>query len=602
MTRRIVLIALVVASAVGVVTGLGSARPAAAQGAPTPNGYWFVGADGGVFSFGGASYYGSMGGKRLNRPIVTMASTPTGKGYWLVASDGGVFAFGDAAFAGSTGSIPLNKPIVAMASTPTGKGYWLVASDGGVFAFGDADFKGSAGSTVLNKPIVTMAATPTGGGYWLVASDGGVFSYGDAVFRGSAGSVKLNKPIVGMATTPSGRGYWLVASDGGVFSYGNATFLGSMGASPLNKPVIALAASPRGLGYWMVASDGGIFTFGDAAFAGSTGDKRLNSGIVAMAAAPVRTTHETAVFFYPWYATLAHDGQWQHWVGNGHIPPDDIPSNYFPARGLYSSSDPLVLDAQMTELAAAGVDLVVSSWWGRGSYEDSALPRVQAAAAAHGIRVAVHLEPYAGRSLDTIGLDVVYLRTLGIRDVWLYAIQNFRAADLAATRATMGSDVRVMGESSNPTSVKSGSFAAFARSAGLDGIYTYDAVRYGPADFATVCATARDSGLLCSPSASPGYVAFRAKPTDTQNVPRDGGARYDATWKGAVDGGADIVSITSYNEWHEGTQLEGALSPHCFPDGLCSSGYDGAYGLSGVPAQGAYLARTATWSTMFHQR
>ena len=37
-------------------------------------------------------FYGSMGGRRLDAPIVGMASTPDGRGYWLVASDGGIFA------------------------------------------------------------------------------------------------------------------------------------------------------------------------------------------------------------------------------------------------------------------------------------------------------------------------------------------------------------------------------------------------------------------------------------------------------------------------------------------------------------------------------
>ena len=67
-----------------------------------------------------------------------MAATPDGQGYWLVASDGGIFNYGDAHFFGSMGGISLNKPIVGMAATPDGQGYWLVASDGGIFTFGDA--------------------------------------------------------------------------------------------------------------------------------------------------------------------------------------------------------------------------------------------------------------------------------------------------------------------------------------------------------------------------------------------------------------------------------------------------------------------------------
>ena len=103
--------------------------------------------DGGIFAFGTARYYGSMGGRPLNAPIVGMAATPTGAGYWLVASDGGIFAFGTARFSGSTGAMHLNRPVVGMAPTADGAGYWLVAADGGIFTFGDAGFHGSAAGT-----------------------------------------------------------------------------------------------------------------------------------------------------------------------------------------------------------------------------------------------------------------------------------------------------------------------------------------------------------------------------------------------------------------------------------------------------------------------
>ncbi len=245
-------------------------------------GYWLVASDGGIFSYGDATYYGSTGAIHLNKPVVGMASTPDGGGYWLVASDGGIFSFGDATYYGSTGAIHLNKPIVGMASTPDGGGYWLVASDGGIFSYGDATYYGSTGAIHLNKPIVGMASTPDGGGYWLVASDGGIFSFGDATFYGSTGAIHLNKPIVGMASTPDGGGYWLVASDGGIFSYGDATYYGSTGAIHLNKPVVGMASTPDGGGYWLVASDGGIFSYGDATYYGSTSDASLNSPVVAV--------------------------------------------------------------------------------------------------------------------------------------------------------------------------------------------------------------------------------------------------------------------------------------------------------------------------------
>src|SRR5664280_153588 len=56
---------------------------------------------------------------------------PPTPGYWEAAADGGVFSFGSAAFYGSAGALPLVKSIVGMATTSDHKGYWLVASDGG---------------------------------------------------------------------------------------------------------------------------------------------------------------------------------------------------------------------------------------------------------------------------------------------------------------------------------------------------------------------------------------------------------------------------------------------------------------------------------------
>jgi hypothetical protein len=233
---------------------------------PDGKGYWLVGADGGVFTFGDAGFFGSLAGRALNKPVVGIAGTPDGQGYWLVAADGGVFTFGDAHFYGSAGSVHLNTPVVGMARTPDGKGYWLTAADGGVFNYGDAPFKGSAGNVHLNQPVVGIAATPDGNGYWLAAADGGVFNYGDAPFKGSAGNVHLNQPVVGIAATPDGKGYWLTAADGGVFNYGDAPFHGSLAGKPLNRPVVGIARTSDGKGYWLAAGDGGVFSYGDAVF------------------------------------------------------------------------------------------------------------------------------------------------------------------------------------------------------------------------------------------------------------------------------------------------------------------------------------------------
>nr|HMS24541.1 hypothetical protein [Acidimicrobiia bacterium] len=59
---------------------------------------------------------GDGGALRLNQSIVGMAATASGNGYWLVAADGGIFSFGDAQYYGSMGGHRLNRPIVGMAA------------------------------------------------------------------------------------------------------------------------------------------------------------------------------------------------------------------------------------------------------------------------------------------------------------------------------------------------------------------------------------------------------------------------------------------------------------------------------------------------------
>jgi ribosomal protein L24E len=95
-----------------------------------------------------------MGAVKLNAPVQSLVPDPDGKGYWLVAADGGVFAF-EATFRGSMGDKRLNKPVTGM--VPYGNGYLMVAEDGGIFNFSDRPFSGSLGDKPPANPIVAVA-------------------------------------------------------------------------------------------------------------------------------------------------------------------------------------------------------------------------------------------------------------------------------------------------------------------------------------------------------------------------------------------------------------------------------------------------------------
>ncbi len=296
-------------------------------------------------------------------------------------------------------------------------------------------------------------------------------------------------------------------------------------------------------------------------------------------AVPRGAPNNVAIFYYPWWGTPSSDGAWRHWQQNGSTPPLEIASNWYPERGPYSSADMTVVQAQMREIASMGVEVVIVSWWGPGSPEAALLPALIRAAGASELRVAVHVEPFAGRSAATLEPELRVLAAQGITDAYVYDSTATPDGEWRALAASLP-DTRLFANTNLPRKAQAGGFA---------GLYTYDVRIYDGSSFPRMCASAKRMGLICAPSVGPGFDARRA--TGQPSVkPRANGATYDRMWRGAIRATADIVTITSFNEWHEGTQIEAAA-----PMGRSYLSYDGAYGLTGKAAIRAYLDRTTYW-------
>jgi glycoprotein endo-alpha-1,2-mannosidase len=298
------------------------------------------------------------------------------------------------------------------------------------------------------------------------------------------------------------------------------------------------------------------------------------------------TTVRSAIFYYPWYGNPSHDGAYEHWQQNGGRPPQRIASAYFPARGVYSSGDRALVIAQMREIAATGVDQVVVSWWGRGSLEDQRLAMTVGAARTAGLSAAAHVEPYRGRSAASVEEDVAHLRRLGITDLYVYGSDDLPTDEWAALNDRLAAPVRVFAQTGR---------VALAAAGHFDGIYTYDVLSWGGGTFRRICTQAHAAGLLCAPSVGPGYNAERAS-GDIRVKPRRFGATYDAMWQAALGSDGDFVTITSYNEWHEGTQIEPARVR------IGYRSYEAAWGRRGKQAERAYVDRTADWVTRLEER
>ena len=334
---------------------------------------------------------------------------------------------------------------------------------------------------------------------------------------------------------------------------------------------------------------------------------------VAFPSSAAAANSRVHAFYYPWYGNPENDGRWIHWDQGGHTPPDDIGANFYPALGAYSSSDPEVLDLHCYAMSRVKIGVAVTSWWGQGSREDQLVDDLLEAAANNGVSVAFHIEPYGGRSAASVVDDIRYIYARygghpafhrarrstrwGPSGAWRGVFYVFESSggggaipnadwrrELDAIRGT-SSDAIVIGQTLDVSKIDGAHF---------DGLYNYDVYGVDGSEFASAGVQLRALNSIFSPSVGPGYVDTRAIPGSSRDLARDGGARYDLMWSRAVNASPDWVSISTFNEWHEGSQIEPAIPFRV--GGYTYRDFTGDYGCRRTyKCAISYLVSTARW-------
>ena len=155
------------------------------------------------------------------------------------------------------------------------------------------------------------------------------------------------------------------------------------------------------------------------------------------------SAERVAIFYYPWYSNPAKDGGWAHWYVD-HEGTAVLSTAYFPSRGLYSSSNAKLVGAQMREIADAGAGTIVFSWWGFDSPENDRLPTVEQAAEKQGLDIAIHVEPYRGRTPAQAAEDIARLHEEhGVTDFYVYDTDRDPASDWVGGARTARRSARV---------------------------------------------------------------------------------------------------------------------------------------------------------------
>ena len=260
-------------------------------------------------------------------------------------------------------------------------------------------------------------------------------------------------------------------------------------------------------------------------------------------------------------------------IGTRFTPPSQLHSIYYPLSGPYSSRDINNIKQQFNYIKDNDIDVVIISWWGRcdnpsssdtqGVCTDNIVPLLfQAADEVGHMKIAFHLEPYAGRSVASVRDDLVYIIDKYSKFASFYRSTRDGNKPLFYVYDSYHIAPEQWAELLSPTgnlSVRStphdGVFMGLwldrphgqDLSAGhFDGIYTYfaaDGFSYGStsSNWGSICDYCRREGLICDLSVGPGYQDDKIRPWNSHNTHgREDGAYYDRHWQLAIGSNSDV--------------------------------------------------------------
>jgi glycoprotein endo-alpha-1,2-mannosidase len=318
------------------------------------------------------------------------------------------------------------------------------------------------------------------------------------------------------------------------------------------------------------------------------------------------------IFYYSWWGTPAGplERAYTHWnhpvlphwqasvneqykdrIGKVYQPPDEIGANFYPESGAYSSSDPVTIERHAAQIRASEVSVVVLSWYPPGKSDakgvpelaDRVVPILLEIFLRHNLKLAFHIEPYEKRTAQSVWSDAEYIalrygthpgiaRVKGVPLIYVYDSYLIpkdqwakvgQAKDMSRRKNACFFGLVVERAHVDDLASSNGFF---------DGVYTYfaaDGFVWGStrSSWQDLVTLSREKGLLTSLSVGPGYIDTKIRPWNGANTrERETGAYFRKSFIAAGRAKPDFLSITSFNEWHEGTQIEPAIQRAGFQD------------------------------------
>lgn len=301
--------------------------------------------------------------------------------------------------------------------------------------------------------------------------------------------------------------------------------------------------------------------------------------------------YKVHTFYYGWYGNPEFDGKynnWNHpiiphwidttWNNAGSFPgDDDIGANFYPALGAYSSNSPDIISKHMEWISEAGIGVLAISWWGPNSFTDKSVLTYLNLAETFGLKITFHIEPVY-KSIEEFKKLIEYVveryshhpALFKYNGKPMYYIYDTGKVKFNEWNKLLSVNGEMSIRNTNLDAVFIGHWerrldGEFIIKSGFDGFYTYyasDGFMFGctTSNWPILAKFANENDLLFIPCPGPGYIDTRIRPWNTRATKdRENGKYYEQMFMNAVNVNPDFIGITSFNEWHEGTQIEPAI-------------------------------------------
>lgn len=284
-------------------------------------------------------------------------------------------------------------------------------------------------------------------------------------------------------------------------------------------------------------------------------------------------------FYYPWYGNPDKpdgSGRLSHWRDID-VPGKKIGSSTnYPLLGPYDSHDPNTIRQHCRWSVEAGIHGWIVSWWGHGDFSDRALEKILATVGPL-VRITIYYETVPNpKTPASAAKDIVrLLRKYGDHPRWL-RVDNKpvifvygRAIGEIGVKGWQEAIATVRQEYPAGVFFQGDRFSAEAAQV-FDGLHTYntagqlrgksvDEVRaWCRSTYPRWVKIAREAGKSVALTVIPGYDDTKIRKPGLA-VDRFDGQSYAIQWEEAIAAQPDWILITSFNEWHEGSEIEPSL-------------------------------------------